>query len=151
MSETPATIDQPAPNPQNAGLRTAVRLGGLALVVLAVISAVVWTLVDSVPGLWGALMGAAIGGAFVLTTAVVVMLTARSAPQTTAAVLLGTWLLKLVVAIAVVAVIERFDFYSRPAFAVTIIAALIVVLAAETWGILKTRTPYVEPAGPADS
>lgn len=148
MSETPATTDQPAPSPQNAGLRTAVRLGGLALVVLAVISAIVWTLVDGVPGLWGAVMGAAIGGAFVLTTAVVVMATARSAPQTTAGILLGTWLLKLIIAIGVVALIERFDFYSRPAFAVTIVAALIVVLAAETWGILKTKTPYVEPTVP---
>ncbi|WP_295649492.1 hypothetical protein [uncultured Dietzia sp.] len=148
MSDTPATPDQPGPGPQNAGLRTAVRLGGLALVVLTVISVIAWTLVDGVPGLWGAVMGAGIGGAFVLTTAVVVMATARTAPQTTAAILLGTWLLKLVVAIGVVAVIERFDFYSRPAFAVTIIAALVVVLAAETWGILKTRTPYIEPADP---
>lgn len=80
-----------------------------------------------------------------LTTAVVVIATARSAPQTTAAVLLGTWLIKLLVAIVVVAVLDRFDFYSRPAFAVTIILALVVVLAGETWAILKTRTPYVEP------
>ena len=149
MSDTPATPDQTAPSPQNAGLRTAVKLGGLALVALTVISVIAWTLADGVPGLWGAVMGAAIGGAFVLTTAVVVIATANTAPQTTAAILLGTWLLKLVVAIGIVAVIERFDFYSRPAFAVTIIAALIVVLAAETWGILKTRTPYVEPVDPA--
>lgn len=145
MSETTATTDQPTPSPQNAGLRVAVRLGGLALVALAVVSAVVWTLVDGMPGLWGALMGAALGGAFVLITAIVVIATAGAAPQTTAAVLLGTWLLKLIVAIGVVAVIDRFDFYSRPAFAVTIIAALVVVLAAETWGILKTKTPYIEP------
>lgn len=150
MSETTATTDQPTPSPQNAGLRVAVRLGGLALVALVVISAVVWTLVDGTPGLWGALMGAALGGAFVLITAIVVIATAGAAPQTTAAVLLGTWLLKLIVAIVVVAVIDRFDFYSRPAFAVTIIAALVVVLAAETWGILKTRTPYVEPAESID-
>lgn len=145
MSETPATPDQPAPSPHTAGLRTAVRLGAFALLVLAVVSAIVWTFVDGVPGLWGAAMGAAIGGAFVLITAIVVIATAGAAPQTTAAVLLGTWLLKLIVAIGVVALLERFDFYSRMAFAVTIIAALVVVLAAETWGILKTKTPYVEP------
>lgn len=148
MTDTPTPADRPAESPHTAALRRAVRLGMLALVVLAVVSAVVWTLVDGTPGLWGALMGAGIGGAFVLTTAVVVIATARSAPQTTAAVLLGTWLLKLVVAIGVVAVLDRFDFYSRPAFAVTIVAALIVVLAGETWAILKTRTPYVEPVTP---
>ena len=150
MSETPATTDLSDPSPQNAGLRTALRFGGLALAVLGVVSASCWGFVDGVPGLWGAVLGAAVGGAFVLTTAIVVMATAGSAPQTTAAILLGTWLLKLVVAIGVVVVLSRFDFYSRNAFAVTIIAALVVVLAAETWGVIKTKTPYVEPAEPLD-
>jgi hypothetical protein len=144
MTDTPAA-DQPAESPHTTALRRAVRLGAGALVVLAVLSAVVWTLVDGTPGLWGALMGAGIGGAFVLTTAIVVIATAHAAPQTTAAVLLGTWLLKLVVAIGVVAALDGFDFYSRPAFAVTIILALVVVLAGETWAVLKARAPYVEP------
>ena len=156
MTDTPLPGEQPAEqsaahaveSPHTTALRKAVRLGVVALVALAVVSAAVWTLVDGTPGLWGALMGAGIGGAFVLTTAIVVIATAHSAPQTTAAVLLGTWLLKLVVAIGVGAVLDRFDFYSRPAFAVTIIAALIVVLAGETWAILKTRAPYVEPTTP---
>lgn len=145
MTDTPTAPEQPAESAHTAGLRKAVRIGSLALLALAVVSALVWTLVDGREGLWGALMGAAIGGAFVLTTAVVVIATARSAPQTTAAVLLGTWLLKLLVAMGVVAALDGFDFYSRPALAVTIIAALIVVLAGETWAILKTRAPYVEP------
>ena len=151
MSETPATTDLSDPSPQNAGLRTALRFGGLALAVLGVVSASCWGFVDGVPGLWGAVLGAAVGGAFVLTTAIVVMATAGSAPQTTAAILLGTWLLKLAVAIGVVAVLARFDFYSRNAFAVTIIAALVVVLAAETLGVIRTRTPYVEPVEPPEN
>ena len=146
MTETPATPAQPAESPHTAGLRRAVRLGALALAVLAVISAAGWSFVDGTPGLWGALLGAAVGGAFVLTTAVVVVATAHAAPQTTAAVLLGTWLLKLLAAMGIVALLDRFDFYSRPAFAVTIVAALVVVLAGETWAVLKTRAPYVEPA-----
>lgn len=135
----------PADSAHTAGLRRAVVLGGAALAALTVVSAVVWGVVDGTQGLWGALLGAAIGGAFVLTTAVAVIATARSAPQTTAAVLLGTWLLKLVVAIGVVAALRPLEFYSKPAFAVTIIAALIVVLAGETWAVIKTRAPYVEP------
>ncbi|MBB1030581.1 hypothetical protein G6027_06725 [Dietzia sp. SLG310A2-38A2] len=145
MTDIPATPAQPAESPHTAGLRKAVRLGAVALVVLTVISAAAWTAIDGTPGLWGALMGAAVGGAFVLTTAIVVIATAHSAPQTTAAVVLGTWLVKLLAAMGVVAALSRFDFYSRPAFAVTVIAALIVVLAGETWAVLKTRAPYVEP------
>ncbi|MGN0099740.1 hypothetical protein [Dietzia sp. CH92] len=148
MTDTPAPADQPAESPHTAALRKAVRIGALALVALAVISGAVWALVDGLPGLWGALMGAGVGGAFVLTTAVTVIATARSAPQTTAAVLLGTWLLKLLVAMGVVAGLAQFDFYSHTAFGVTIIAALVVVLAGETWAVLKARTPYVEPTVP---
>lgn len=134
-----------AESAHTAGLRKAVLLGAVGLAALTAVSVLVWGLVDGLPGVWGALLGAAIGGAFVLTTAIVVIATARTAPTTTAAVLLGTWLLKLVIAIGVVAALRPLDFYAATAFAVTIIAAMVVVLAAETWAILKTRAPYVEP------
>lgn len=136
---------RPADSAHTAGLRKAVLLGAVGLAALTVVSVLVWGLVDGLPGVWGALLGAAIGGAFVLTTAVVVIATARTAPTTTAAVLLGTWLLKLVIVIGVVAALRPHDFYAPTAFAVTIIAAMVVVLAAETWAILKNRAPYVEP------
>lgn len=135
----------PADSAHTAGLRKAVRLGALGLLVLTVVSLLVWGLVDALPGVWGALMGAAIGGAFVLTTAVVVIATARTSPTTAGAVLLGTWLLKLIVAIGVVAALEPLDFYSDRAFAVTLVIAMVVVLASETAAILRTRAPYVEP------
>ncbi|MBR7513571.1 hypothetical protein KC219_25765, partial [Mycobacterium tuberculosis] len=83
--------------------------------------------VDGRSGLWGALLGAAIGGVFVLLTAVVVIATARTSPQVTGAVLLGTWLLKLIVAHWVVAALKPLDFYSKPAFATTIVVAMVVV------------------------
>lgn len=138
-------IEQPSESAHTAGLRRAVTLGGVALAVLMVVAALVWWLIDGTPGLWGALLGAAIGGVFVLLTAVVVIATARTTPQITAAVLLGTWLLKLVVAIGVVAALRPLEFYSRRAFAVTIIVAMVVVLASETMAVLRTQAPYVEP------
>lgn len=137
--------EQPTESAHTAGLRRAVTLGAAALVVLMVVSAALWWLIDGTPGLWGALLGAALGGVFVLLTAVVVIATARTTPQITAAVLLGTWLLKLVVAIGVVAALKPLEFYSRPAFAVTIIVAMVVVLASETIAVLRTQAPYVEP------
>ena len=106
MSESSTPTAGPTESAHTAGLRRAVRLGALGLVALMVVSALVWWLVDGTPGLWGALIGAAIGGVFVLLTAIVVIATARTTPQVTGAVLLGTWLLKLIVAIAVVACTE---------------------------------------------
>ena len=97
MSESSTPTAGPTESAHTAGLRRAVRLGALGLVALMVVSALVWWLVDGTPGLWGALIGAAIGGVFVLLTAIVVIATARTTPQVTGAVLLGTWLLKLIV------------------------------------------------------
>ncbi|MDX2355730.1 hypothetical protein [Dietzia sp. PP-33] len=142
MDEAPTL---PTESAHTVGLRRAVTLGATALAVLMVLSAGVWWAVDGQPGLWGALLGAAIGGVFVLLTAVVVIATAKTSPQVTGAVLLGTWLLKLIVAIGVVAALKPLDFYSKRAFALTIVVAMVVVLVSETVAVLRNRAPYVEP------
>ena len=139
--QTALTEDVPS---STDGLRVALRYGALGLALLTVVSLAGWGAIDGMPGVWGALIGAAIGGFFVLTTAVVIVATARTNPQTTAVVLLGTWLLKFLVAILVVALIQDLDFYTDRSFVLTIVLALVVVLGCETWGVLKTRTPYVE-------
>ncbi len=131
MTETPP---QPAESAHTAGLRKALTLGTAALAVLMLLSAGLWGALDGTPGLWGALLGAAIGGVFVLLTAVVVVATAQTSPNVTGAVLLGTWLLKLIL-----------DFYSRRAFALTLVVAMIVVLATETVAIIRHKAPAVEP------
>ena len=51
---------------QRRPLVRAVKFGALALAALTVISLVVWGLVGGAPGLWGVVIGAAIGGGFVL-------------------------------------------------------------------------------------
>lgn len=127
------------------GLKKALAFGAIALLVLMVISAGLWMAIDGTPGLWGALLGAAIGGVFVLLTAVVVVATAHTSPTVTGAVLLGTWLLKLIVAIGVVAALKPLDFYSKRAFALTIVIAMVVVLVTETVAIIRHPAPTVEP------
>lgn len=127
-------------------LRKALLWGTAAWLLLSVLSVIVWSLVDGGPGAWGVLVGAAIGGFFVLTTAIVTLATARSRAMTMGAVLLGTWLLKLVVVIVVVALIKELDFYSRPALVVTMALSLVVVLAVETWTVMRSNAPVIEPA-----
>lgn len=124
-------------------LARAVRLGGIALLVITVISLVAWGAWRDLPGIWGVIIGAAIGGGFVLLTALSVLITAGTSPSTTGAIVLGSWLLKIVVLIIVLAVIRDMDFYDVPAMAVTTVIALIVVLATETWGVITARVTYV--------
>ncbi|EOM74932.1 hypothetical protein Rrhod_3810 [Rhodococcus rhodnii LMG 5362] len=128
-----------------AALRRAVRFGALGLVALAVIGVAVSGLVAGLPGVWGALLGAGIGGGFVLITAVTVLATAKLPPLTAAAVLLGSWLLKMAVALIALGLLSPLDFYSRTSLAIVMVGALILVLGSETWGVLGSKMLYVEP------
>jgi hypothetical protein len=129
-----------------AALRRGLRYGALGLLVLAVGGAIIASLFAGVAGLWGALIGAAVGGGFILCTVLAVLLTAKLPATTAGAVLLGSWLLKMILAIAVLAILDPLDFYNRQAMVIVIVLSLVIVLGAETYGVLQTRVPYVSPA-----
>ena len=109
-------------------LKRALRLGAMGLVVVTIASLAIWGGVRGTPGLLGVLVGAAIGGGFVLFTAASVLLTARTTPSTTMAVVLGGWLLKVVILIMVLLLIKDLEFYDTMALFVTVICALAVTL-----------------------
>ncbi|MEC3954710.1 hypothetical protein VMT65_16845 [Nocardia sp. CDC153] len=135
----------PAANPgPDAPLRAALRYGIVGLAVLVVVSAVVSAICAGLPGLWGALIGAALGGAFILTTAASVLFSAKIESGLQGIVLLGSWVGKLLLAVVVIAVLKQFDFYNRYSLFFTVIAALLIVLGAETYGLLRQRVPTVE-------
>lgn len=121
----------------------ALKAGGWALVALTVISLMGWGAARDLPGIWGVLLGVAIGGGFVLATAVSVLATSKSSPTTTMAVVLGGWLVKMVVLGMLLYWLRGFGFYDSTAFGVTTIVALVVALAAETWGVITSRTAYI--------
>lgn len=135
--------DVPEYEDPQAPLKRALKLGSGALVVLTIVSLVAWGAVRDLPGIWGVLLGAAIGGSFVLLTVVSVLATANTTPSTTMAVVLGSWLVKLLVLIGLLMWLRTMDFYDTAALAVTMIAALVVVLATEVWGIMTTQAMYV--------
>ncbi|MDK8879440.1 hypothetical protein [Corynebacterium sp. MSK008] len=122
----------------------ALKVAGWALVVLAIVSLMAWGAARELPGIWAVLMGVAVGGGFVLLTAVSVLATSNSSPNTTMAVVLGGWLLKMGVLVLFLLWIRGYDFYDHKAFGFTTIAALVVALAAEAWGTITTRTTYLD-------
>lgn len=135
----------PAPVPdQSDAMRSAVRYGVIGLVVLTVLGAIIATLVAGLPGLWGALIGAALGGGFILTTALSIALTSKFPPTMVGAVLLGGWLVKMLLAIVVLGVLKDMDFYSEKSLALVVVAALVLVLGAEVYGVVRTKAPYVD-------
>lgn len=116
----------------------ALRLGAVVVVTVSVLSLLGWGWAADLPGLWGALIGAAVGGGFVLSTAVVVLLTESTSPATTGAAVLGSSLAKIVLVALVFWALSGMDFYSRPAFLVTAFLALIAALGAELYGVVTS-------------
>ncbi|MFD1812749.1 hypothetical protein [Rhodococcus gannanensis] len=138
---------QPLPDP-SAPLRAAVRWGIAGLIALAVVGSLVASLIAGWAGLWGALIGVAVGGGFILCTALAVLFTEKMPPATSGLVLLGSWLLKMILAIVVLGLLKGMDFYSKGALATVIVLALIIVLGAETIGLVRVKVPYVDTVDP---
>lgn len=126
-----------------APLKRALKYGGLALLAITIVSIVGWCAARGLPGLWGVLLGAGIGGGFVLLTVISVLATSKTDPATTMTVVLGGWLIKVVVLLVVLVILRGMTFYDNLALGVTLVSALVVVLASETWGVMSTRSRYV--------
>ncbi|WP_433599473.1 hypothetical protein ACQPXH_28105 [Nocardia sp. CA-135953] len=144
------SLINPVPGP-DAPLKAALRYGVIGSAVLVVVSVAIASAVAGLSGLWGALLGAAIGGGFILTTAAVVLFGAKLPASTAGLVMLVSWVGKLLVAMIVIAVLQRFDFYDRMALFLTVVGSLLIVLGAETYGVLRQKVPYVNvPTGESD-
>lgn len=136
------TEDSVYDDPRRPLLR-ALKFGSVALLVVTIISLVAWGAAADLPGIWGVLIGAGIGGGFVLLTVVSMLATSRTDPVTTAVVVLVGWLIKIVVMILVLWILSGMTFYNTWALTVTIIVSLLIVLATETWGVVTSRVTYL--------
>ncbi|WP_040774983.1 hypothetical protein [Nocardia pneumoniae] len=141
---------EPIPGP-DAPLRSALRYGLIGLGVLVVLAVGLGAAVSGMSGVWGALLGAAIGGGFILTTAAVVLFGAKLPPTTAGLVMLVSWVGKMLVALIVIAILNQFDFYDRVVLFLTVVGALVIVLGAETYGVVRQKVPYVTTTEPEAS
>lgn len=128
-----------------APLKNGLRYGLYGLLALTAVGLAIWWPIDGTPGVWGVLIGAGVGGSFILLTVITIMGTTRLSPSITMAAVMGSWFIKMVVVLVVMAILAGMDFYSKGALVSMLIGAIVAVLGAEVWGVLGTKTPYVEP------
>lgn len=139
----PPVDEDPDVGDSRRPLIRAAKGGLIALAVVTVFSLALWGSIRDLPGIYGALIGAAIGGGFLLMTIGVVLLTANSSPQMTLGAVLGSWLFKAALLLVVLIVIKDKTFYDNTSLGVTIILVLISMLATEIMAVTRTKLLYI--------
>ena len=123
----------------------AARSGLVALAAFVPLAAVAGQLAAGRNGLVGALLGCLVPAAVLLLTWAAAELGARRSAQAFAGLLLGSYLVKLVVVLALLALLRDVGDADRTATGVAAITGLMVALVVEAVVISRTRAPYVEP------
>lgn len=127
-------------------MRRALRIGALAFLAAVPVVAVIGYFVDGMAGVWGALLGLALPLAFLSITSIVALATVRLRPDLLGAAVLGSWLLKIIVLIAVLVPLSNAHFYNRMVFFIVLLIGTFGYLALEAVIVVRTRVPYVDPA-----
>lgn len=139
MPETPDTH-----HVERAVLRTALRDGGLLVAVLAVAGSVVGLLVAGAAGVWGALLGAALAALFSGVTVWSMARTVGKPPATMGAVVMGSWLAKMIVLVAVLVLLRGQDFYDRVVLFVVLLLGAVGSALLDYRAVRGGRVPYTD-------
>jgi hypothetical protein len=144
--QAPQAPHTPRSAAEQAVLRTALRDGLILVAALAVLGSLVGLLVDGLPGLWGGLIGAAIAAFFCGTTVWSMLYTVGKGATMMGAVVMGSWLAKMVVLIVVLVVLTQFDFYNRVVLFVVLLVGAVGSALLDYRAVKNGRITYVEPS-----
>lgn len=142
------TTTDPAAGAVRDVLRRALRDMLVLVGVLAVVGVLAGWAVAGTPGVWGALVGVGVALLFSGTTVLSMLRTAGSPPATTAAVVLGAWLAKMVVLVAIFVVLSGQDFYDRVVLVVVLLVGVLGSVYLDYRAVVRGRVPYTAPAPP---
>lgn len=148
MSDAVAPDNTPTSNPI---MKKALLWSALVAVAIAVIGATVGGLVAGVPGIAGALLGAALALVFMGITAASILLGNRFAQGEQFVgiffgIVLGGWLLKLVLFIAVVAILRGQEWFDSVVLFICLVAGVLGSLTVDVIVAARSRMPYVSDA-----
>lgn len=129
-------------------------LGGLLAVAIAVVGGTIGVLVDGLPGLLGAVVGAGMTFVFLgLTAASIILATRLSGGQMLSpvffGVVLGGWLLKLGAFLIIVILFAGQAAVNPYVMLGTIVTAVVGSLVIDGYAFVGSRVPYVDDAATA--
>ncbi len=138
--------DQQAPGPTGlvVPMRRVVRVGAWAFAGALPLSVLLGFLVAGPAGAWGALIGMGLAAGFFAMTLAVALGSASLQVSALGAAVLGSWVMKMLLLIVVLAMLRRADFYSRPVLFVSLLVGTVGALVLEAVVVTRTRVPYTE-------
>ena len=125
-------------------MRAVLRTGSLVFLLAVPLAAAVGWAIDGSAGGWGAFLGMAIPFAFFTGTVIVALVTVRVSVGAFGAVVLGSWIVKLIALLVVLFFLRDADFFNRPIFFFSFLIGTVGYLVLEALVVMKTRVPYVE-------
>lgn len=137
-------------------VRRALFWGVVGTSVVVIVASVAGALVADLEGVLGALIGGAIGFAFLALTPLSIIWGLKAGGGSVLqpgffAVVLGMWLGKFVLFVALVFWLGDLSFAHRETLFLTIVASLLVGLVADLIVVIRSRMPYVDVTLPGDN
>ncbi len=126
-------------------MRRVLYVGSLAFLAAIPVAGGLGWLIAGRAGLWGGLLGIALPVVFFAITVVVALATARTPPSTLGIAVLGSWVVKIVVMLAVLVALRGQRFYDRGVLFGVALAGTVGFLLLEVIIVNRSRVPYVEP------
>ena len=125
--------------------KTALTVGLVAWMGLTAVAVAIGAAIAGKPGVWAAVIGSGIAGVFFLLTAGVAVVTSAMNPAYLGGAILGSWLIKIIVLMGVLAWLRNEDFYHRGILFGTLIVTTFGMLILESVLVTRAKVPYVEP------
>jgi hypothetical protein len=117
--------------------------GSILIAGIAAVGGTIGAIIAGMPGLFSALIGAAMTFVFVTLTALSVWIGGRLPLGGFFGVVMGAWLVKLVSFIVVVRALQDMDWIAPKVLGFTLIAAILASLAVDAISVSKARQPIV--------
>jgi hypothetical protein len=125
-------------------MRRVLRIGLIASLVALPVAVLIGYLVAGAAGAWGAAIGMGIAVGFFTITVGVALGTAGMDATALGASVLGSWLIKMILLLVVLALLRDADFYSRPVLFISLLVGTIGTLVLEALVVTRTQVPYTE-------
>lgn len=127
-------------------LRKAVIYALIVALVIGVVGGLVGYAVAGMDGLLSALVGTAVAVIFAVITAISIMVAVKKPITVFFGIVLGAWLAKIIVFIALLALVTSLDFVQPVVLFLSMVAAIVGTLAVDVIVVLTARQGYVDPA-----